>query len=86
MKLRVAMMGRGYDEMVRWPSELEVPADASLKEALHALTDLLPAGQQLSASCLVVHNGTHLGTVSTHENARLADQDELLLIAPVAGG
>jgi molybdopterin converting factor small subunit len=86
MKLRLTMMGRGYDASTTLPSELELPGEAVVDDALAALTNQLPQDQQLPSSCLVVHNGKHLGTIAAHQNAALADEDELVLIAPVAGG
>lgn len=86
MNVSFTMMGRSYDATAQLPGQLELAADARVDDALGAVAERLPSGQQLPASCLVVHNGQHLGTVASHDNQRLADQDELVLIAPVAGG
>ena len=86
MKLRLTMMGRSYDATAKLPAEIEMATDARIDDALEAVAKMLPDRQELPASCLVVHNGKHLGTVASHDNMRLADQDDLVLIAPVAGG
>ena len=86
MKVRFTMMGRSYDAAGQLPDELDLTAEARVEDALEAISSLLPEDQELPTSCLVVHNGKHLGTVASHDNARLAEQDELVLIAPVAGG
>ena len=46
----------------------------------------LPGDNPLSASCLVAVSGMHLGTLADHRPQTLKDGDELLLLAPVAGG
>ncbi len=86
MKLRLTMMGRRYDASVMLPDELELEAPSSLDDALQAVANALPERETLSPSCLVVLNGKHLGSVDRHENTTLAEHDELILIAPVAGG
>ncbi len=86
MKLRFTMMGRSYDASAELPAELELSADARIDDALQAVARLLSQQESLSSSCLLVLNGKHLGTVGRHENAVLADEDEMVLIAPVAGG
>jgi molybdopterin converting factor small subunit len=86
MKLRLTMMGRSYDATAKLPSEIELATEARVDDALEAVAKMLADGQELPATCLVVHNGKHLGTVASHDNVRLADQDDLVLIAPVAGG
>jgi hypothetical protein len=86
MRLRVTYMGRGYDASTAFPDVLELPADASVATALAALHQQVPDAHRLPASCLVVVSGKHLGTVAQHDDPLLAPTDELLLIAPVAGG
>ncbi len=86
MKLQLTLMGRSYDASAALPNELELTADARIDDALHAVARLLPEGESLSPSCLVTLNGKHLGNVGRHDNALLREQDELVLIAPVAGG
>ncbi len=86
IKLRFTMMGRSYDVANKLPDEIELADDARIDAALQSVAGLLSTGQELPPSCLVVHNGTHLGTVAKYDNVPLADQDDLVLIAPVAGG
>jgi len=86
MRVRLTMMGRSYDATTQLPDELEVGGEGKIGDALEAVAAVLPDSQELPASCLVVHNGKHVGTVASHDNAPLAERDELVLIAPVAGG
>lgn len=86
MKLKISLIGRGYDAAAGLPEHVELAASASIAQALEAVAALLPEGEKPAGSCLVVHNGQHLGTVDTHREATLRDQDDLVLIAPVAGG
>jgi hypothetical protein len=86
MQLRFMMMGRSYDASAQLPESVELTDGATIEEALEAIDKLLPAGQTLPASCLVVLTGRHLGTVARHEATTVSALDELVLIAPVAGG
>jgi hypothetical protein len=86
MKIRFNMLGRSYDATAQLPDELDVASEARVDDLLETVAKLLPDDQTLPPSCLVVHNGKHLGTVASHDNQRLAEADDLVLIAPVAGG
>ena len=86
MKIRIVFSGRGYDRAERLPGELELPDRATLREALAELQRLLGDGVALPPSCLVAVSGQHAGTVEQHDNRSLQEGDELMLIAPVAGG
>jgi len=86
MKLRVVISGRGYDRASCIPDELEVPDQCGVQEAIALLQNRLPADSPLPPSCLVAVSGEHLGTVERLVERRLADGDELVVIAPVAGG
>ena len=68
------------------PEQLELPDESRLSDALAAITAALPEGESLPGSCLLALAGTHVGTVDQHQDPVLADDQELLLIAPVAGG
>jgi molybdopterin converting factor small subunit len=86
MNIRVVFAGRNYDAGQTLPESLSLPDGASLDEALRVLAGRLPGRNDLPKSCLVAVSGTHLGTVESHRPQTLRDGDELLLIAPVAGG
>ena len=86
MKVRVVISGRSYDAADAVPDELALPDGSSVDEALDALAGLLPDDRPLPGGCLVAVSGTHLGTVRSHNPQLLRDGDELVLIAPVAGG
>ncbi len=86
MKVRVVVSGRNYDVAEGIPEHLSLPEQCSLDEALRTVAELCPEGKGLPASCLVAVSGTHLGTLGNHRPHVLNEGDELVLIAPVAGG
>ena len=86
MKVRVLLTGRGYHNALELPPQIELPEKATVEDALAKLSALLPAGEALPSTCLVSVSGQHLGAVSSYEPCALRDGDELVLIAPVAGG
>ncbi len=86
MHIRLFISGRNYDFAEGVPNELALPEGASLDDALRSLADLLPGGTRLPASCLVAVSGRHCGTVAGHTQEKLHDGDELVILAPVAGG
>ena len=86
MKVRIVISGRSYDAAGAVPDELSLPDGASLSEALEVLAEHLPQGRSLPPTCLVALSGKHLGTLASHAEHAMKDGDELVLIAPVAGG
>ena len=86
MRIRLVISGRHYDAAEAIPEELLLPDGCSLDEALETLAKLLGDQNRLPDSCLVAVSGSHLGTLSDHNTRTLSDGDELVLIAPVAGG
>ena len=86
MKVRVSICGRHYDQALGLPKELELAEGCRLSEALRALAAAVPADSPLPDSCLVAVSGKHLGTVSRHRDQALNDGDELMVLAPLAGG
>jgi hypothetical protein len=86
MKVRLVVTGRRYDAANEIPEHLTLPEGCSIDEALAAIARLCLAGKGLPESCLVAVSGTHLGTLRRHQPHVLSDGDELVLIAPVAGG
>ena len=86
MIVNVVIAGRGYDAAHDVPEQLAFPEQATVDDALEAIDRLLPDGQPLAASCLVALSGEHLGTVGSHRPRPLREGDELVIIAPVAGG
>jgi molybdopterin converting factor small subunit len=86
MKIRVVVTGRGYHMAEQLPEEITLAESAGIGDALTLLASHLTNGHQLPSSCLVSVSGEHLGTLSSHRPRQLRDGDELVLIAPVAGG
>ena len=86
MKIRLVIAGRNYHAARAVPDHLLLPEGASLDDALAALAAHLSNGDRLPESCLVAVAGAHLGNLRSHRPRLLRDGDELLLIAPVAGG
>jgi len=85
MKIRLTYLGRSYQHAETLPEQIELPAASTLADAVKTVNDLL--GQtELPGSCLVTVSGEHVGTVAGFADRPLRDGDELVLIAPVAGG
>lgn len=85
MQVRVVIAGRNYHTAQDVPSRLSLPEGSTLDAALEALAALL-GGRPLPETCLIAVSGTHLGTLRAHQSRELRNGDELLLLAPVAGG
>jgi molybdopterin converting factor small subunit len=58
----------------------------TLHDLVRAINQRLPAGRQLPPTCLVAVAGAHLGTLGRLAERELRDGDEIVFIAPVAGG
>ena len=86
MKIQISYTGRSYQTSTLLPAEITLDENSSVADALRMLTKDLSDEQQLPASCLVAVSGEHIGTLSSYTNRPLRDRDELILIAPVAGG
>lgn len=86
MKIRLMVSGRNYQAATQLPDELDLPEGSRLDEALARLEALMPEGANLSPNSLVAVSGTHVGTLAAHPNQPLIDGDELVVVAPVAGG
>ena len=86
MKIHIVLTGRGQMRGDQLPGQLELPENSSVADALAVLRASLPEGESLPESYLLAVAGTHLGTLRQHEDQQLADGQELLLIAPMAGG
>jgi molybdopterin converting factor small subunit len=86
MKIRAVITGRFYHATSSLPNVLTLADGASVDDALAELSRHLPVDQSLPESCLVAVSGRHVGTLSAHESVPLREGDELVLVAPVAGG
>jgi len=86
MRIHIVLTGRADPGGDQFPGQLELPEDSHVSDAVAAIKDSLPEGESLPKSCLLAVAGRHLGTLDQHENRLLADGQELLLIAPMAGG
>ena len=86
MRIRLFISGRNYDLAAKIPDELTLADGATLDDALQGLSGLLPADRKLPASCVVAVSGRHCGTLGSHRPESLRDGDELVVLAPVAGG
>lgn len=86
MKIQISYTGRSYQTASLLPAELTLDEGATVDDALLLLSQQLSDDQQLPPSCLVAVSGEHIGTLTSHTNRPLRDRDELILIAPVAGG
>jgi len=86
MRIRLFVSGRNYERAAKIPEELMLAEGATLDDALQGLCGLLPEGRQLPGSCVVAVSGRHCGTLASHRPEVLRDGDELVVLAPVAGG
>ena len=86
MKIRLLVSGRNYQAATQLPDELELPEGARLDDAIARLEQSMPEGASLSPNSLIAVSGTHVGTLAAHPNKELSDGDELVVVAPVAGG
>ena len=86
MKIPLVYSGRNYQHAERLPPELDLSDVAKLDDALAVVKEFLSDGDQLPSSCLIAIAGEHIGTLNAHDNRALKNGDELVLIAPVAGG
>jgi molybdopterin converting factor small subunit len=86
MRIGVFVSGRNYELTATIPEELTVAEGATLDDFLQQLRGLLPDGRQLAGSCVVAVSGRHCGTLASHRPEALRDGDEVVILAPVAGG
>ena len=86
MIIRVMMTGRSYQLSSEMPDTIELAEGATVRDAVARIESLLPGDQRLHTSCLVAVGGQHVGTIGDDLLQALNDGDELVLIAPVAGG
>ena len=86
MKIQLVISGRQHPISDAVPQYLELSDGATLDDALQSLADQLPDDAPLPNSCLIALAGSHLGTLADHQSPPLCDGDELVVIAPVAGG
>ncbi len=86
LNVQIVFIGRRYDAAQTLPDRLCLPDGATVDDALKAIAEQLSGRNPLSASCLVAVSGMHLGTLANFRPRTLQDGDEVLLLAPVAGG
>jgi molybdopterin converting factor small subunit len=86
MKVTIAIGGRHYDLGPQNPGVLDLPAGATVDDALRILQKDVCSRRSLVPSALVAVSGEHIGTISDHRAHALGDADELFIFAPVAGG
>lgn len=84
MRIHVVVTGRMYHLAENVPDEMQLDEGARVSDALSALKEQL--SEPLPESCLVAVGGDHLGALSGYQDRPLRDGDELVLVAPVAGG
>jgi len=86
MEIRIVVTGRSYHTAAAVPETLVLDEGASLDDALQLINEALEEGAALPGSCLIAIDNQHMGTVASHSNTALQCGQELVLIAPVAGG
>ncbi len=86
MNIRLVISGRSYPTSNAALEQLVLADDSTVDDALTALAEQLAGSTALPPTCLIALSGRHLGTLAEHESCSLRDGDELVVIAPVAGG
>ena len=84
MRFRSRIRGGATCRRASFPKSLELPEPARLDDALQRIAAAL--AEPIASSCLISVSGRHVGTLADHPNCQLSDGDELLLLAPIAGG
>ena len=84
MRVQLFITGRMYHLADDAPDALELPDDADLAIAIERMQGALP--EPLPESTIISVSGRHAGAIGQFENTPLRDGDELMLVAPVAGG
>ncbi len=86
MKVRLVYSGRGYDAVANLPAEISLAAGDGIDQLIATVNQLLPGDRPLPRSAVVAVAGKHLGTVGQHARQALREGDEVVIVAPVAGG
>ena len=86
MNVRVVISGRHYATEEGIPEQLSLDEGCSIDDALAKISEAAGEDRQLPRSCLLAVSGKHLGTLENHAPHTLCEGDEIVLIAPVAGG
>lgn len=85
MNIRLTYLGRSYQQAASLPEQIELESGGTLADAVQMVKSLLGEAE-LPGSCLVTVSGEHVGSVAGFIDRPLSEGDELVLIAPVAGG
>ncbi len=85
MKIRITYLGRRYQHAEVLPEQLNLADGATIADAVDEVNALLH-DTTLPGSCLVTVSGEHVGSVDRFTDRALREGEELVLIAPVAGG
>ncbi len=85
MKIRITYLGRSYQYAETLPEQIDLEPGGTIADAVRAVNSLL-AETNLPGSCLVTVSGEHVGSVASFSDRPMREGEELVLIAPVAGG
>lgn len=85
MKIRITYLGRSYQHAEALPDQIDLDPDSTIADAVRAVDSLL-GETDLPGTCLVTVSGEHVGSVNSFADRPMRDGEELVLIAPVAGG
>ena len=86
MKIRIVISGRNYELAEPFPETIDLPDGSTIDDALGQLASRFSDEGSFPPSCLLAVAGKHVGTVASHPPTPLNDNDELVILAPVAGG
>lgn len=84
MQIQLFITGRMYHLADGAPDRIDLPDDATLTQAVAALQQLLP--EPLPDTTLLSVGNRHCGSIGRFDDCDLRDGDELIVVAPVAGG
>ncbi len=85
MKIRITYLGRSYQHATALPEQIDLDPGGTIADAVRAVDSLL-GETDLPGTCLVTVSGEHVGSVASFADRPLHEGEELVLIAPVAGG
>ncbi len=85
MNIRITYLGRSYQQAEPIPAQIDLESGGTIASAVQRVKSLL-GETELPGSCLVTVSGEHVGSVASFTDRPLREGDELVLIAPVAGG
>ena len=86
MNIRIVVSGRNYELAEPFPESIELPDGSTVDDVLEQLATRFADGQSFPPIVPLGVTGKLVGTVGAHPATPLAEEDEVMIFAPVAGG